>query len=374
MKQIIRLLIVANLAMFAFVGCNNNNNRTEAEQTIVALPPTVPATDTSTASPTSLPTSTSTATTPPTATATATHTLAPTETAVPTNTPSPTDTLTPTPTATLQATTPVTATLGTDSYEVPGQFTFQTVADYLVDPQANQAGIVSPDDEILLFMATQDAEDVSDLQVVLEGFIQATSADAGSIEPGDSYPYVVGGMEGLAVDVTGQFLGDDMSGRIVAIAPDNNRLFLAYGLAVNNRWSDEGDALFEETLATVTFIPLAVATPTTTAPTATAEPVSDFPLPIPSGTPAEEWQSLPIMPQAIAGADNNGSYSFTIATTPEAVQQFYEGAMGDLGWSLLSVGQGANEAFLMIFQQEGAVASISIFTLDENTTYVFLVR
>jgi hypothetical protein len=263
---------------------------------------------------------------------------------------------------------------------VPYQFTFQTLAGFLVDAQANQAGITSEDDEILLFMAVQTADDTSDLPSVIDGFIQATSADSGPLEPSASFPYTIGGSEGLAVDVTGQFLGEDVEGRIAVVAADEARLFLAYGLAVNGRWPEEGALLFEETLATVSFVPQTAAPPTATtaatAPTATATAAatSSFPLPIPTGAPAAEWQGIPIMTQAIAGSDNGDSYAFTIATSKEEVRQFYEGAMAGIGWSLLSVGEGANGALLMIFQQEGGVASVSIFTLDSSTTYVFLVK
>jgi VCBS repeat-containing protein len=265
--------------------------------------------------------------------------------------------------------------LGDEIYEVEGQFTFQTIADLQVGIQTNQAGIVSSDDEILLFMAITETDDTSDLQTVLDGFIEATSADAGPIEPGESYPLIIDNSEGLAVDVTGEFLGDAMSGRIAVIAPDDTRLLIAYGLAVNNRWQSEGSVVFAETVATISFIEqTAAAPPPTAVPPPTAEPVSDFPLPIPSGAPAAEWQGIPIMSQATAGADNNGSYSFVVDTSQTAVQQFYEGAMSADDWSLLTVGTGANGALLMIFQRGTEVASISIFTLDSDTIYVFLVK
>jgi hypothetical protein len=347
--RLLLTLIILAILTTSLVACDTEP---EAASTVVALPPTVQATATQTPQPTPTATATSTATPQPTDTAT------PTETAFPTDTP----TFTPTPTETPLA-------LSDEEYEVEGQFTFQTIEDLLVDLQPNQAGISSEDDEILLFMAIQDADDTSDIQAVLDAFIETTSADAGSLESGESYPITLDGREGLAVDVAGEFLGEEIVGRIAAIAPDDSRIFLAYGLAVNNRWENEGSVIFEETLMTLSFIEA-----TAPVPTSTSETVSDFPLPIPSGAPAAEWEGIPIMPQATAGADNNGSYSFIIDTTQTAVQQFYEEAMSNEGWSLLSIGEGANGALLLIFQQQAGVATVSIFSLDSDTVYIFLVK
>jgi hypothetical protein len=138
---------------------------------------------------------------------------------------------------------------------------------------------------------------------------------------------------------------------------------------------------------TETLEPTETAEPTTaptsaatTAPTVTAEATDDnggsaFPLPLPSGAPASEWNGLPIMPQAIAGNEGDGSYYYTVGASVSEIQSYYQTQMAPLGWSLLATGEGQNGATFMIFQNaNGESASVSIFTVDANTRYVFLVR
>ncbi len=300
----------------------------------------------------------------PTATATETATPQPSATPSATQTAVPTPTQTPTAVPTEQA-----LTLGDVVVVGEGDFSFQAVEDFQVDVQAGQAGIFSADDEILLFMAINTESTDQTPAEILTGFVETVSADAGELTPGELYAVQIGAEEGLAVDVTGMFLGEAINGRIAVVQPDETRTFLAYGLAVNDRWGEEGTAVFDAVMATVSFAPEALAGDDS------GQAVnSDFPLPIPVGEPAADWRGIPIMPQATAGEEGSGSYYFTVAATQAAVQAFYESEMADLGWSLLGVGEGENGALLMIFQQEASVASVSIFTLDETTTYVFLVQ
>jgi hypothetical protein len=80
------------------------------------------------------------------------------------------------------------------------------------------------------------------------------------------------------------------------------------------------------------------------------------------------------MPQAIAGQEGDGSYYYTVGATVSEIQSYYQTQMAQLGWTLLVSTEGQNGATLMIFQNGGETASISIFTVDANTRYVFLVR
>lgn len=299
-------------------------------------------------------------------------TAVPTATPQPTDTPEPTNTPLPTPTATATPTitpTKSTFTLGEAITVEEGGFTFQPVTDFLVDVQGNQAGVFSADDEIILFMITDSVDTESSFQEMLDNFVTAVSADSGELTPGEAYPYIVDGIEGLAVNVTGKFLGDNMAGKIAIVSPNEARIFLAFGLAVNNRWEEEGSNVFDLVLGSVTFSEeIVVPTDDDT------DSVSDFPLPMPSGEPASEWNELPIMPQAIAGTEGDGSYYFTVMATKEEAQTFYIKEMGQREWDILATGEGENGSFLMIFQKGEEVASASIFTLDNGVLYIFLVR
>lgn len=314
----------------------------------------------------------STFTSTPQPSQTPTSTLVPTSTQTPspepTETPVPTHTATPPPTSTVPPTATATEPV-VETIVVESGFSFQPMSGFLVDVQSNQVGITSEDDEILLFMATSDEPTDNSMQKTLDNFIANAGASMGELIASESYTVTIGDVEGIAADVTGIFLGDDMEGRVAVVTPTDSFTFFAFGLAVNNRWGDEGLPLFENVITTISFSKNTVSDDTS--PT---EPNADFPLPIPTGEPAVEWSGLPIMPQAIAGDEGEGSYYFTVEATFEEVETFYESEMQPLGWNLLGVGEGENGALLMIFQKEDAVASISILLLNESTVYVFLVK
>ncbi|MBK8431880.1 MAG: hypothetical protein IPL28_11580 [Chloroflexi bacterium] len=170
----------------------------------------------------------------------------------PTNTPTATATATPSPTLTPTATPTETAVERVVASQAG--FSFLPAGDFVIDVQANQVGIVSEDDEILIFMATNTTPTEESLQEILEGFIANAGASMGEIIPGEFSPLVVDGTEGLMADVTGEFLGEAMEGRVVVFAPREDLTFFAFGLAVNNRWPEEGLPAFEAIIGSVSFV------------------------------------------------------------------------------------------------------------------------
>lgn len=114
-------------------------------------------------------------------------------------------------------------------------------------------------------------------------------------------------------------------------------------------------------------------TPTFPPPTAT-ETEAGFLLPMPSNDPVMEWEGIPVKPDAIAGDEDNGSYYYTVENTVEDVQLYYEQEMGKYGWSLFAVGQGNNDSLMLMFQKGAELVTISVFELDEITSYIFIVK
>ncbi len=106
-------------------------------------------------------------------------------------------------------------------------------------------------------------------------------------------------------------------------------------------------------------------------PTETQERLS---IPLPSGVPATEWQGIPIMPGAIAGEGNDQGYSFTIQSTLEEIQEFYEGELTALGWELLAAGQGETNSILLIFTKGNSTASLAIMPQADGIIYVMMVK
>ncbi|MCQ3938480.1 MAG: hypothetical protein DPW18_15735 [Chloroflexi bacterium] len=117
---------------------------------------------------------------------------------------------------------------------------------------------------------------------------------------------------------------------------------------------------------TATPIPAATEPPTST-PTAippTATEVLEVPLPV--GTPLEEWNGIPIMPGAIAGEEEDDAYRFTTAATIEEIKAYYEFELIKLGWNLMATGTDENGGTMLMFIKESmAVMPISIISRDD---------
>jgi len=80
----------------------------------------------------------------------------------------------------------------------------------------------------------------------------------------------------------------------------------------------------------------------------------------PQGTPVQEWNGVPIMPQATAGQEfsENNTYSFKAPVTATEVQDFYTQQLTSLGW---------NQPFSVPIEAEGGILT---FQKDNNTLLI----
>lgn len=86
----------------------------------------------------------------------------------------------------------------------------------------------------------------------------------------------------------------------------------------------------------------------------------------PSGTPLEQWNAIPIMPQATAGQEFSASiYSYTVPASADDVQQFYKQQMEALGWTSPFGFQVSADGGILFFQKENEFATITI-ARDQN--------
>ena len=95
----------------------------------------------------------------------------------------------------------------------------------------------------------------------------------------------------------------------------------------------------------------------------------------PSGTPVDQWNTIPIMPQATVGQEFSAStYSYTVPIPATDVQQFYTQKMEELGWTSPFGFQVSKEGGILFFQKESEFVTITIAPdqNDENSVDVIL--
>ena len=95
----------------------------------------------------------------------------------------------------------------------------------------------------------------------------------------------------------------------------------------------------------------------------------------PQGTPVQEWNGIPVMPQATVGQEftenNTNIYSFKANVTAKEVHDFYKDKLTPLGWKQpldLPVG---TEGGIMTFQKDSNTLIITI-TFSEGSVLVLL--
>jgi hypothetical protein len=95
----------------------------------------------------------------------------------------------------------------------------------------------------------------------------------------------------------------------------------------------------------------------------------------PTGTPVDEWNGIPVMPQATVGEEfNESTYSYTVPATATEVQEFYNQKMEELGWTSLFNLAVTDEGGFLSFQKDDDVVTITITPdqTDSNSLDVLL--
>lgn len=95
------------------------------------------------------------------------------------------------------------------------------------------------------------------LESFLDKYIVEMASRGGSFNQGDPYAINIDGMNGIAMDLTGNFLNDPMAGKAVAISPGKD--FIIFGLGMSNLgthkngWRESGSVIFEAIIASIKF-------------------------------------------------------------------------------------------------------------------------
>ena len=209
-----------------------------------AIPTSATAIPTFTPAPTATPQPTATSTPSPTSTP------KPTNTPQPTNTPKPTETPVPLPTLSLGKAQVVTA----------GGYSFRPVLGYDTNVKNGNVSITDKAGRLIIAMSGVTANSSrKSAGEIMDDFMDAVAKAAhGEFNKGAPHKITIGGVDGIAVDVTGTLSDKPLRGQSVIVMPSKTQFL--YGLAVSNTgadkmlWEKEGSRVFSAVLNSVKFV------------------------------------------------------------------------------------------------------------------------
>jgi hypothetical protein len=87
----------------------------------------------------------------------------------------------------------------------------------------------------------------------------------------------------------------------------------------------------------------------------------------PTGTPVEQWNGIPIMPQATVGEEfGDTTYGYTVPASVEDIETFYTQEMEALGWASTFSLPITDEGGILLFQNESDFLTITITPDQDN--------
>jgi hypothetical protein len=79
----------------------------------------------------------------------------------------------------------------------------------------------------------------------------------GTLHQSAPYEVVIDGKRGIAVDFTGSFLDQPITGKAVAVSPGEDFIVFGLGMSLQNKsqggWIESGSPIFETILASIEF-------------------------------------------------------------------------------------------------------------------------
>lgn len=193
-------------------------------------------------------------------------TIIPTSTPTPTITPLPTSTPTvePTPEVVIVSTGPIATAktplrLGRQENLLEGGFSYKAPVGYTTIYQTYQVTMTSKDEDTVFSLLGGNFEREEELQLDFEKFVNIIANQPSLVDFGTEMPYDyrVDGILGLAADISGLYGENEITGRILVVAPAEDRIFYALAISPDNDtgegWEPEGRQAFETVLRTVKF-------------------------------------------------------------------------------------------------------------------------
>jgi hypothetical protein len=90
----------------------------------------------------------------------------------------------------------------------------------------------------------------------------------------------------------------------------------------------------------------------------------------PQGAPVAEWNGIPVMPQATAGEEVTGLYSYKASVSAADAIQYYKDQLTPLGWSEEFVQEG--EPAVMFYTKDPQSLTITIAPAEDGSVLIWL--
>jgi hypothetical protein len=95
------------------------------------------------------------------------------------------------------------------------------------------------------------------LQTFLEKYLDEMASRGGTLHQSNPYEVVIDGKSGIAVDFTGSFLDQPITGKAVAVSPGEDFIVFGLGMSLQNAnpegWAESDSLIFETILASIEF-------------------------------------------------------------------------------------------------------------------------
>ncbi len=95
------------------------------------------------------------------------------------------------------------------------------------------------------------------LRTFLGKYLDEMASRGGSLHQSDPYGVVIDGRSGIAVDFTGSFLDQPITGKAIAVSPGEGFIVFGMGMSLQNAsmggWAESGSLIFETILASIDF-------------------------------------------------------------------------------------------------------------------------
>ena len=196
----------------------------------------------------------------PSMTIEATITPSPTATEGPTDTPTLMPTIEPTNPEGPIATARQPLRLGRVEIIEEGGFSFRGPLSYESSFHRTQVILTSGDGDTVVSLIGGRSDRLEDLESDLNNFVERISQTSLTLIDFDSslsYEYTVGGIPGLAVELTGMWGESSVTGRILVAAPAEDQLFYALAISPDTPsgegWEPEGRQAFEAIIRSIEF-------------------------------------------------------------------------------------------------------------------------